>query len=684
MSHEPRRKFSVKEVGNMAYSVEDAGKRVEELRKEIEEHNYRYYVLDRPVIEDSEFDRLMRELDKLEKDFPELVTPYSPTQRVGGKASERFRKVVHSVPMLSLANAFGEGELRDFDRRVRSAVNGPVEYVVEFKIDGLSVALQYRDGVFYRGATRGDGVVGEDVTANLRTIKTIPLRLKQNLTLEARGEVYISQQGFEELNRRQEDLGLAVFANPRNAAAGSLRQLDPGVTASRPLDILIFNLEYIEGRETGSHSEGLDLLSELGFKVSPMYDVCTDIGDVIEKCLYWQEQRDRLDFEIDGIVIKVNSIRQREVLGATSKNPRWAVAYKFPAQAKTTVVRDIIIQVGRTGALTPTALLEPVRISGSTVSRATLHNEDYIRDKDIRIGDTVLVKKAGEIIPEVVEVLKEHRTGKEKVFDMPDRCPECGSEAMRIEGEAATRCTGISCPAKTRRSIIHFVSRDAMDISGLGPSIIEQLLDEGLIKDASDLYYLKDRSGQLENLERMGKKSVENLLNAIEASKDRGLSRVITSLGIPYVGSRAAALLARHFGSMDRLMEAGKEELMEVPEIGDKMADSIRTFLNQEQNLKFINNLKESGVKMTEDRAADAAPGKFSGQTFVLTGTLGKYTRNEAAEIIERLGGKVSGSVSKKTDYVVAGENPGSKLDKARNLGVKVIGEREFDELIGY
>ncbi|MDI6706831.1 MAG: NAD-dependent DNA ligase LigA [Bacillota bacterium] len=668
----------------MAYSVEDAGKRVEELRKEIEEHNYRYYVLDRPVIEDSEFDRLMRELDKLEKDFPELVTPYSPTQRVGGKASERFRKVVHSVPMLSLANAFGEGELRDFDRRVRSAVNGPVEYVVEFKIDGLSVALQYRDGVFYRGATRGDGVVGEDVTANLRTIKTIPLRLKQNLTLEARGEVYISQQGFEELNRRQEDLGLAVFANPRNAAAGSLRQLDPGVTASRPLDILIFNLEYIEGRETGSHSEGLDLLSELGFKVSPMYDVCTDIGDVIEKCLYWQEQRDRLDFEIDGIVIKVNSIRQREVLGATSKNPRWAVAYKFPAQAKTTVVRDIIIQVGRTGALTPTALLEPVRISGSTVSRATLHNEDYIRDKDIRIGDTVLVKKAGEIIPEVVEVLKEHRTGKEKVFDMPDRCPECGSEAMRIEGEAATRCTGISCPAKTRRSIIHFVSRDAMDISGLGPSIIEQLLDEGLIKDASDLYYLKDRSGQLENLERMGKKSVENLLNAIEASKDRGLSRVITSLGIPYVGSRAAALLARHFGSMDRLMEAGKEELMEVPEIGDKMADSIRTFLNQEQNLKFINNLKESGVKMTEDRAADAAPGKFSGQTFVLTGTLGKYTRNEAAEIIERLGGKVSGSVSKKTDYVVAGENPGSKLDKARNLGVKVIGEREFDELIGY
>lgn len=674
----------MKEVESMTHSVEDAGKRVEELRKEIEEHNYRYHVLDRPVIEDSEFDRLMRELNKLEKDFPELVTPYSPTQRVGGRASEKFRKVVHSVPMLSLANAFNEGELRDFDRRVRSAVDGPVEYAVEFKIDGLSVALQYRDGVFYRGATRGDGVVGEDVTANLRTIKTIPLRLKQNLTLEARGEVYISQKGFEELNSRQEDLGLPVFANPRNAAAGSLRQLDPSVTASRPLDILIFNLEYIEGRETGSHSEGLDLLAELGFKVSPMYDACTDIEDVIEKCLYWQEQRDRLDFEIDGIVIKVNSIRQREMLGTTSKNPRWAVAYKFPAQAKTTVVRDIIVQVGRTGALTPTALLEPVRISGSTVGRATLHNQDYIRDKDIRIGDTVLVKKAGEIIPEVVEVLKEHRTGKEKVFDMPDRCPECGSEAMRIEGEAATRCTGISCPAKTRRSIIHFVSRDAMDISGLGPSIIEQLLGEGFIKDASDLYYLKNKSDQLEGLERMGKKSVENLLNAIETSKDRGLSRVITALGIPYVGSRAAALLARHFGSMDRLMGAGKEELTEVPEIGDKMAESIRTFFNQEQNLKFINNLKASGVRMTEDSAAGDAPGKFSGQTFVLTGTLERYTRNEAAEIIERLGGKVSGSVSKKTDYVVAGENPGSKLDKAKKLGVKVVGEREFDELIGY
>jgi DNA ligase (NAD+) len=673
----------VKEVWGMNYSFEDARKRVEELRKEIEEHNYRYYVLDQPVIEDSEFDRLMRELEKIEEDYPELVTPYSPTQRVGGKASEKFRKVVHSVPMLSLANAFGEGELRDFDRRVRSALDGPVEYVLEFKIDGLSVALQYRDGVLVRGATRGDGVVGEDVTANLRTIKTIPLRLKEKVNLEVRGEVFISQQDFEELNKRQEVQGLSVFANPRNAAAGSLRQLDPGITASRPLDVFIFNLQYIEGKEAATHTEGLELLKGLGFKVSPIYEVYSDIDKVIERCLYWQERRDQLYFEIDGMVIKVNSMVHREILGATSKNPRWAIAYKFPAQTKKTRVKDIIIQVGRTGALTPTALLEPVRISGTTVSRATLHNEDYIKDKDIRIGDTVLVKKAGEIIPEVIEVLKEYRTGEEKEFHMPGRCPDCGAAAVRVDGEAVTRCTGIACPARRRRSIIHFVSRDAMDISGLGPSIVEQLLKAGLIEDAADIYYLKERTDELVSLERMGQKSAENLLDAIEASKERGLSRVITALGIPYVGSRAATLLAEHFGSMDKLMEAGVDQLIEVPEIGTKMAESIRTFFEQEQNLKFVEKLKEAGVKMSEDRDRTASSRKLEGLTFVLTGTLEKYTRNEAAEIIEKLGGRVSSGVSRKTDYVLAGENPGSKLDKANKLGIRIIGEKEFDNLIG-
>ena len=441
--------------------------RIEELRRVIEEHNYRYYVLDDPVIPDHEFDELMRELQALEDENPDLVTPHSPTQRVGGRASEKFPKLVHKTPLLSLANAFSDGDLRDFDRRVRSAV-GDVEYVTEFKIDGLSVALTYIDGVLERGATRGDGVVGEDVTANLRTIKTIPLRLKQPVSLEARGEVFMPTAGFERLNEKQKEQGLAPFANPRNAAAGSLRQLDPAVTASRPLDIFIFNLEYIDGVSIATHEEGLKFLKEQGFKVSPEFRVFKRIEDVIGLCAEWQQKRDSLYFEIDGIVIKVNSLRQREALGATGKNPRWAIAYKFPAQEKKTRVKDIIIQVGRTGALTPTAILEPVRLSGSTVGRATLHNEDYIREKDIRIGDAVLVKKAGDIIPEVTGVVFEERTGTEKKFSMPDKCPVCGSEAVRAAGEAVTRCTGIACPAKIRRSIIHFVSRDAMDIAGWG------------------------------------------------------------------------------------------------------------------------------------------------------------------------------------------------------------------------
>ena len=656
--------------------------RIEELRRIIEEHNYRYYVLDDPVIPDHEFDELMRELQALEDENPDLVSPHSPTQRVGGKASEKFPKVVHKTPLLSLANAFSEGDLRDFDRRVRSAV-GDVEYVTEFKIDGLSVALTYIDGVLERGATRGDGVVGEDVTANLRTIKTIPLRLKQPVSLEARGEVFMPTAGFERLNEKQKEQGLAPFANPRNAAAGSLRQLDPAVTASRPLDIFIFNLEYIEGVSIATHEEGLKFLNEQGFKVSPEFRVFKSIEDVIGLCAEWQQKRESLYFEIDGIVIKVNSLRQREALGATGKNPRWAVAYKFPAQEKKTRVKDIIIQVGRTGALTPTAILEPVRLSGSTVGRATLHNEDYIREKDIRIGDAVLVKKAGDIIPEVTGVVFEERTGTEKEFHMPDKCPVCGSEAVRAAGEAVTRCTGIACPAKLRRSIIHFVSRDAMDIAGLGPSIVELLLDKGFIRDATDLYRLEDMKAELVSLERMGEKSVENLLSSIEASKTRGLARVITALGIPLVGVRASALLAEHFGSMEALQRAGKEELTAIPEIGEIMAQSIITFFRQCQNKEFVERLKSAGVVMTAERKDAGAPKPLEGLTFVLTGTLAGYTRNEAFGIIEALGGKVSSSVSKNTSYVLAGENPGSKLDKAKKLGVKVIDEKEFESLTG-
>ena len=662
-----------------AGSVRD---RIEELRRVIEEHNYRYYVLDDPVISDHEFDELMRELQALEDENPDLVTPHSPTQRVGGKASEKFPKVVHKTPLLSLANAFSEGDLRDFDRRVRSAV-GDVEYVTEFKIDGLSVALTYIDGVLERGATRGDGVVGEDVTANLRTIKTIPLRLKQPVSLEARGEVFMPTAGFERLNEKQKEQGLAPFANPRNAAAGSLRQLDPAVTASRPLDIFIFNLEYIDGVSIATHAEGLKFLKEQGFKVSPEFRVFESIEDVIGLCAEWQQKRESLYFEIDGIVIKVNSLRQREALGATGKNPRWAVAYKFPAQEKKTRVKDIIIQVGRTGALTPTAILEPVRLSGSTVGRATLHNEDYIREKDIRIGDAVLVKKAGDIIPEVTGVVFEERTGTEKKFRMPDKCPVCGSEAVRAAGEAVTRCTGIACPAKLRRSIIHFVSRDAMDIAGLGPSIVELLLDKGFIRDASDLYRLEERKAELVGLERMGEKSVENLLSSIEASKTRGLARVITALGIPLVGVRASALLAEHFRSMEALQRAGKEELTAIPEIGEIMAQSIITFFRQNQNKEFVERLKSAGVVMTAERKDAGAPKPLEGLTFVLTGTLAGYTRNEASGIIEALGGKVSSSVSKNTSYVLAGENPGSKLDKAKKLGVKVIDEKEFESLTG-
>ncbi|NPV54834.1 MAG: NAD-dependent DNA ligase LigA [Firmicutes bacterium] len=677
-----------------------ARRRVEELRRIIEHHNYRYYVLDDPEISDAEFDALMRELAALEAQHPELVTPDSPTQRVGGKAVEGFAPVVHRVPMLSLANAYSFEELRAFDARVRrflgAAAHG-LEYVTELKIDGLAVSLLYEDGRFIQGATRGDGEVGEDVTHNLRTIRSIPMRLRggEGLTLDVRGEVYMVKREFEKLNEERRRAGEPLFANPRNAAAGSLRQLDPGVTASRPLDIFLYAVGHSPDRRFATHMEVLEALKRLGFRVNSNIELCRDINEVIEYCERWGERRGELDYEIDGIVVKVNSLELQEMLGATAKSPRWAIAYKFPARQGTTVIKDIRVQVGRTGALTPLAILEPIELAGSVVSRATLHNEDMIRSKDIRIGDTVIVQKAGDVIPEVVRVVKEGRTGNEREFIMPSRCPECGSDVVRLEGEAVARCVGVKCPAQLREGILHFASRDAMDIEGMGPAIVTQLLDRGLVRDFADIYYLE--FDDLAGLERMGKKSAQNLLDAIEASKDRGLARVVYALGIRHVGENVARMLAERFGDMESLMKAGIEELTAVPEIGPRIAESVVAFMSEEGNRDVIRRLQEAGVRMTEDRAGMGGAGEpgaggpgrgtvdfpLSGKTFVLTGGLERFTRDEAEEMIRRLGGRTSGSVSRKTDYVVVGKDPGSKYDRARELGVAILDEEGFMKLIG-
>jgi DNA ligase (NAD+) len=663
---------------------EQAEKRIKELREIINYHNKQYYVYDNPVISDAEYDKLMRELEELERKFPEFITPDSPTQRVGGEPLPAFRQVTHRVPMMSLADAFDERELTDFHRRVTEAVGDKVEYVVELKIDGLAISLTYEDGILTTAATRGDGVVGEDVTQNVKTIKSVPLRLdfpegKRPSVIEVRGEVYLPKEGFRKLNEEREDMELPLFANPRNAAAGSLRQLDPKVTASRPLSTFMYGVGYAEGVEFKTHYEILEFYKEIGLRVNPHIVLLKNFQDVIDYCLGWADKRDTLPYEIDGLVIKVNSLEQQRMLGATAKSPRWAVAYKFPAEKKTTVIEDIIVRVGRTGILTPTAVLTPVRIAGSTVSRATLHNEDYIKDKDIRIGDTVVVQKAGDIIPEVVEVIKEKRTGKELEFKMPHRCPECGADAIRLPGEAAYRCTGVSCPAQIRRSIIHFASRDAMDIRGLGPAIVSLLLERGLIKNAADLYYLKRED--IVPLERMGEKSAANLLSAIEKSKGQPLDRLIYALGIPFIGSKAASILADAFGSMNNLANATYEELINIPEIGDKMAESIVTFFKQDQTRKLLSRLKEAGVNMEAEKKQEG-PRPLEGLTFVLTGTLERYTRQQATEIIEKLGGRVAGSVSKKTDYVVVGQDPGSKYDKAVKLGVKILNEEQFEDMI--
>jgi DNA ligase (NAD+) len=654
--------------------------RIEELRELLNKYNYEYYVLDRPSVPDAEYDRLMQELIALEEQYPEFKTKDSPTQRVGGQPLEAFQKVEHRIPMLSLANAFHEDDLRDFDRRVRQEVGDDVAYVCELKIDGLAVSVRYEDGYFVQGATRGDGVTGEDITENLKTIRSLPLRLKEAVTLEARGEAYMPKASFERLNEQRKQRGEELFANPRNAAAGSLRQLDPKIAASRHLDLFVYSLADAEELGIDSHSAALDYLQMLGFKVNPERRRCANIDEVIRFVNEWHEKRPQLPYEIDGIVIKVDSFEQQEQLGATAKSPRWAIAYKFPAEEVVTKLIGIELNVGRTGVVTPTAILEPVRVAGTTVQRATLHNEDFIREKDIRIGDSVVIKKAGDIIPEVVSVVLDRRTGEEVPFVMPTHCPECGSELVRLEGEVALRCINPKCLAQIREGLIHFVSRQAMNIEGLGEKVISQLFREGLIHDVADIYRLTKE--QLINLERMGEKSATNLLGAIEASKQNSLERLLFGLGIRHVGAKAAKVLAEHFETMDRLQNATKEELMSIHEVGEKMADSIVTYFAKPEVKELLNELRVYGVNMEykgpKTPKAGDVDSYFAGKTVVLTGKLESLSRNEAKEKIEQLGGKVTGSVSKNTDLVIAGADAGSKLTKAQQLNIEVWDEMRF------
>ena len=655
-------------------------RKINELIDKINYHNEKYYNEDSPEISDIEYDNLVKELIKLEEENPELKRIDSPTNRVGGKALEKFNQITHKIPMLSLSNAYSDSDLKDFDKRVKDMVNGDVEYVVEFKIDGLSVGLTYNNEEFQYGATRGNGVVGEDITQNLMTVKSIPLKINDKDEIVVRGEVYISKDDFNKVNEQQEEQGLQIFANPRNLAAGSLRQLDPKLTAKRPLDIFIFNLEYAQNHKFESHSESLEFLKSLGFSVSPNYKICKSIEEVIEHIEYWTENRGTLGFEIDGMVIKVNNLKQRESMGYTAKSPRWAIAYKFPAEKKKTKIVDIIVEVGRTGTITPTAVLEPVRLAGTSVSRATLHNEDYIREKDIKINDTVIVQKAGDIIPQVLEVVKEERSGDEIEFNMPNNCPVCLEPTVRLEGESAVKCINISCPAQIRRGIIHFASRDAMNIDGLGESIITLLLNENIIKDISDLYTIKKE--EIVGLERMGEKSATNLINAINKSKENDLWRLINGLGIKFIGTKGAKILASSFKDIDKIMNATTSELINLEEFGEIMANSVVEFFKEEKNIKVIEKLKEYGLntKVIENENNDINK-IFEGMKIVLTGTLPTLKRNDAKEMIESRGGKSTSSVSKSTTFVLAGEEAGSKLTKANDLGIKVIDEDTFIEI---
>ncbi|HZH62785.1 MAG TPA: NAD-dependent DNA ligase LigA [Metabacillus sp.] len=659
---------------------QSATKRVQELHELLNTYNYEYHVLDKPSVPDSEYDRIMQELLKLEEEFPEMKTQDSPTQRVGGVVLEAFQKVVHRTPMLSLGNAFNEQDLRDFDRRVKQAVGDDVQYVVELKIDGLAVSLRYENGYFVQGATRGDGTTGEDITENLKTIRSIPLKLKSDVSFEVRGEVFMPKKSFEKLNELRLAAEEEPFANPRNAAAGSIRQLDPKIASRRNLDIFVYSIADLGGTGIQRHSKALDFLEKEGFKTNKERRKCEDIDEVITLIENLQEKRVTLPYDIDGIVIKVDSLDQQEELGFTAKSPRWAVAYKFPAEEVMTKLLDIELSVGRTGVITPTAILEPVRVAGTTVQRASLHNEDLIREKDIKIGDTVVVKKAGDIIPEVVNVLVEHRTGEEKEFTMPTHCPACESELVRIEGEVALRCINPQCPAQIQEGLIHFVSRNAMNIDGLGERVVSQLFHAGLIKDVADLYRLTRE--QLLQLERMGEKSTDNLLQAIEQSKENSLERLLFGLGIRHVGAKAAKTLAQQFETIEKLQQTSMEELVAINEIGEKMADAITTYFQNPDVQHLITELQALGVNTTYKGPklvkAEDSDSYFAGKTIVLTGKLEQLSRNEAKEGIESLGGKVTGSVSKSTDLVIAGDAAGSKLKKAEELNIEVWNEAQL------
>lgn len=656
---------------------ETAKSRVQELRDLLNQYGYEYYVLDQPSVPDAEYDKLMNELIEIEESFPKLKTADSPTQRIGGQVLDAFEKVQHQTSMLSLGNAFNEEDLRDFDRRVRQAVEDEFSYVCELKIDGLAVSLRYEDGYLVLGATRGDGTTGENITENLKTIRSIPLRIKEPLSMEVRGEAFMPRKSFEALNEAKMERDEVPFANPRNAAAGSLRQLDPKIAAKRNLDIFVYAMTDTGELEIDSHSESLNLLDDLGFKTNKERQTCETIDDVIAYIEGWQTKRPELSYDIDGIVVKVDSFDQQAELGTTAKSPRWAIAYKFPAEEVVTKLVNIELTVGRTGVITPTAILEPVQVAGTTVQRASLHNEDLIREKDIRIGDYVVVKKAGDIIPEVVNVIEEKRTGEEQEFTMPTHCPECESELVRLEGEVALRCINPSCPAQIREGLIHFVSRNAMNIDGLGEKVISQLFREQLIKDVADIYTLTKQ--QLIELERMGEKSADNLIAAIEASKENSLERLLFGLGIRHVGAKAAKTLAQHFETIDKLTKATYDELVAINEIGAKMADAIVAYFTQEEVQELIHELKEYGVNLTYKGpklvSVENVDSVFAGKTVVLTGKLEQLSRNEAKAQIEALGGKVTGSVSKKTDLVVAGEEAGSKLIKANELEIEVWDE---------
>lgn len=670
--------------------TESVEKKIQKLREEIEKYDYHYYVLAQPLISDEEYDKLYKELEKLEAENPHLITPDSPTQRVGKDLTKEFKPVNHLVPMLSLSNTYDEQDVYDFDRRVREGLpaNEKVEYVVEYKIDGASVSLRYIDGKLFTAATRGDGTVGEEITNNVKTIKAVPLKIKKPAgkgyklnDFEARGEIYMNIADFEALNKEREKNGEKLFANPRNSAAGTLKLQNPQIVASRKLNIFVYSLISLED-EFNTQSENLELLKQMGFRVNSDYRVCKTIEEVLEVCKEFEEKRDSLDYEIDGAVIKVNSIRQQNILGSIAKSPRWAVAYKFKAKQAFTFVRDIVWQVGRTGAVTPVAELEPVRLAGSTISRATLHNYDEIKRKDIRVGDKVVIEKGGDVIPKVVSVITDERKKDSKPTKPPEKCPVCKSKLYKPEDEVASYCENPECPAQIKGRLIHFASRGAMDIEGLGEALIDLFVEKGFLKTFSDIYELKNYRNELIQIERLGEKSVDNLLNAIDKSKSQPFEKVLFALGIRYVGAGVAQKLAEHFGSIDALINVSEEEISSVYEIGPSISRSVKQFFSDKHNLELIEKLKKAGLNFSSEQKKPVKDNFFKDKTFVLTGTLSSFSRDEASARIKKLGGKIASAVSKNTDYVIAGEKAGSKLDKAKSLGVKILNEEEFLKLL--